>query len=120
MPENLLLTNIFGLDTFVMAGWMKKSYGYDIITVVGDVSRVDVKLKFCKATVGAAARSSPMSLYDTTVARYDSATTLDHARLNGIIEIWAMPTVVANARKRDRFSKTFPDKVAAKSTAQAP
>ena len=67
----------------------------------------EVRLKIYKGTVRVVGRTSPMSLYDTALATYDSATTFDQTWSNGFIEIWAMPTVVANARKREHTSNTF-------------
>ena len=60
----------------------------------------DVRLKTYKGSVQVVGRSSPMSLYDNALATYSASTTFDQTWSNGFIEIWAMPTVVANARKR--------------------
>jgi argininosuccinate synthase len=75
----------------------------------------EVKLKVYKGTVSVVARSSPMSLYDVGLATYDASTTFDQTWSNGFIEIWSMPTVVANARNREHSRQ----KVAAKATPQA-
>ena len=53
-----------------------------------------------------------MSLYDTALATYDSSSTFDQTWSNGFIEIWAMPTVVANIRKRQQQSEPLAAKVA--------
>jgi len=54
-------------------------------------------------------RSSPFSLYGTALATYDE----------GFIEIWAMPTVVANARRREHSARPTQHGVAPKATSQA-
>jgi argininosuccinate synthase len=79
----------------------------------------EVKLKAYKGAVTVVGRTSPLSLYDTALATYDASTTFDQTWSNGFIEIWAMPTVVANARKRIQPNKPMQYKVAAKATAQA-
>jgi argininosuccinate synthase len=47
-------------------------------------------------------RTSPISLYDTALATYDAPFPFDQTWSKGFIEIWTMPTVVTNARKRQR------------------
>jgi len=79
----------------------------------------EVKLKAYKGAITVIGRTSPMSLYDTALATYDASTTFDQTWSNGFIEIWAMPTVVANARKREHPNKPIQPKVAAKATTQA-
>jgi argininosuccinate synthase len=79
----------------------------------------EVKLKAYKGAITVVGRTSPMSLYDTALATYDASTTFDQTWSNGFIEIWAMPTVVANARKREHHEKPIQPKVAAKATTQA-
>ncbi len=69
----------------------------------------DVRLKIYKGSVQVVGRSSPMSLYDTALATYDGSSTFDQSWSNGFIEIWAMPTVVANARSRQHQSKLLQD-----------
>jgi argininosuccinate synthase len=64
----------------------------------------EVRLKAFKGSVQVVGRSSPMSLYDTALATYDGSSTFDQTWSNGFIEIWAMPTVVANIRKRQQQS----------------
>jgi len=46
-----------------------------------------------------------MSLYEPALATYDSSSTFDQSWSNGFIQIWAMPTVVANARKRQQQTR---------------
>ena len=62
----------------------------------------EVKVKVYKGAVRVVGRSSPLSLYDTGLATYDASTTFDQTWSHGFIEIWAMPTVVANARTRQQ------------------
>lgn len=62
----------------------------------------EVRLKVFKGSVQVVGRSSPMSLYDSVLATYDGTSTFDQTWSTGFIEIWAMPTVVANIRKRQR------------------
>jgi argininosuccinate synthase len=79
----------------------------------------EVKIKAYKGAVTIVGRSSPLSLYDTGLATYDASTTFDQTWSQGFIEIWAMPTVVANARRREHPGKALQAKVAAKATPQA-
>ena len=78
----------------------------------------EIRLKIFKGSVSVVGRMSPLSLYDTALATYDASSTFDQTWSNGFIEIWAMPTVVANARKREHLSKALSHKVAPKATAQ--
>ncbi len=78
----------------------------------------EVKMKAYKGGAKVVGRSSPFSLYDTGLATYDASTTFNQVWSQGFIEIWAMPTVVANARKRERLGKPIPYNVAEKATAQ--
>ncbi len=66
-----------------------------------------VKLKLYKGSAQVVGRSSPMSLYDNSLATYDVGSTFDQAWSNGFIEIWSMPTVVANATKRKAVSRVI-------------
>src|SRR6266581_4924822 len=59
-----------------------------------------VQLKLYKGSFQIVGRTSPMSLYDPNLATYTATSTFDQSWSNGFIQIWAMPTVVANARKR--------------------
>jgi len=77
----------------------------------------EVKLKAYEGAV--VGRTSHFSLYDTALATYDVSTTFDQTWSNGFIEIWAMPTAVANARIREHSNKLMQVKVAAKATTQA-
>lgn len=65
----------------------------------------EVRLKVYKGSVQVVGRSSPMSLYDTALVTYSGASTFDQSWSNGFIEIWGMPTVVANIRSRQHRSK---------------
>jgi len=59
-----------------------------------------VQMKLYKGSFQIVGRTSPMSLYDPNLATYTATSTFDQSWSNGFIQIWAMPTVVANARKR--------------------
>jgi argininosuccinate synthase len=72
----------------------------------------EVRLKLYKGSLQIVGRSSPMSLYDTVLATYDGTSTFDQTWSNGFIEIWAMPTVVANTRRRQQQSKPLAPKAA--------
>ncbi len=71
----------------------------------------EVRMKLYKGSVQVVGRKSPMSLYEPDLATYDSSSTFDQSWSKGFISIWAMPTVVANARKRQQQSKYFNDKL---------
>ena len=73
-----------------------------------------VRLKIYKGSAQVVGRTSPLSLYDTALATYNASSTFDQTWSNGFIEIWAMPTVVANARKRQQQSKILHNGVAQK------
>lgn len=76
----------------------------------------EVRLKLYKGSAKVVGRTSPMSLYDTALATYDASTTFDQTWSNGFIEIWAMPTVVANTRTRMHEAERITDKIAPKPT----
>jgi argininosuccinate synthase len=65
----------------------------------------EVRLKIYKGSAQVVGRNSPMSLYDTELATYSLSSPFDQSWSNGFIEIWAMPTVVANVRARQHPSK---------------
>jgi len=73
-----------------------------------------VRLKIYKGSAQVVGRTSPLSLYDAALATYSASSTFDQTWSNGFIEIWAMPTVVANARKRQQQSKILHNGVAPK------
>lgn len=56
----------------------------------------DVKIKMYKGGMQVVGRSSPMSLYDLGLATYDRGTTFDQKWSAGFIEIWGLPSTVAN------------------------
>ena len=67
-----------------------------------------VRLKLYKGTAQVVGRSSPLSLYDTDLATYNASSTFNQAWSEGFIQVWGMPTVVANIRRRqnrDRILK---------------
>jgi argininosuccinate synthase len=70
-----------------------------------------IRLKLYKGSVHVVGRSSPMSLYDHDLATYNGESTFNQAWSSGFIQIWGMPTVVANARKRQQQAKLLPQQV---------
>lgn len=64
-----------------------------------------VRLKLYKGTALVVGRSSPLSLYDTDLATYNASSTFDQAWSEGFIQIWGMPTVVANIRDRQNRNR---------------
>jgi len=59
----------------------------------------EVKLKLYKGGCWVAGRSSPMSLYDKNLATYEVETSFNQAHAEGFIELWGLPTKVANILK---------------------
>jgi argininosuccinate synthase len=59
----------------------------------------EVKMKMYKGRCWAVARSSPMSLYDKNLATYEVETDFNQAYAEGFIELWGLPTKVANILK---------------------
>ncbi len=68
----------------------------------------EVRLKVYKGSAQVVGRDSPMSLYSSELATYSGSSTFDQSWGSGFIEIWAMPTVFANVRKREQESKILP------------
>jgi argininosuccinate synthase len=64
-----------------------------------------VKVKLYKGGLQVVGRSSPMSLYDLNLATYNIETTFDQTSSAGFIELWGLPTKVANALKRKAMAK---------------
>ena len=60
----------------------------------------DVKVKLYRGGLRIVGRSSPLSLYDLNLATYDIKTTFDQSLSAGFIELWGLPTKVANELKR--------------------
>jgi argininosuccinate synthase len=60
----------------------------------------EVKVKLYKGGLKVVGRSSPFSLYDFNLATYDIGTTFDQSSSAGFIELWGLPTRVANILKR--------------------
>lgn len=58
-----------------------------------------VRLKLYAGGFLIVGRSSPYSLYDLSLATYDIRTTFDQSWSKGFIEIWGLPTVIANILK---------------------
>jgi argininosuccinate synthase len=59
----------------------------------------EVKMKLYKGGFGVVGRSSPLSLYDKDLATYDVKTSFDQSHAEGFIELWGLPTKVANILK---------------------
>ncbi len=59
----------------------------------------EVKLKLYKGHCGVVGRSSSMSLYDKNLATYEVETSFNQAHAEGFIELWGLPTKVANILK---------------------
>ena len=59
----------------------------------------EVKMKLYKGRCWAAARSSPMSLYSKNLATYEVETDFNQSYAEGFIELWGLPTKVANILK---------------------
>ena len=64
-----------------------------------------VRIKLYKGTAQVVGRSSPLSLYDTDLATYKGSSTFNQDWSEGFIQIWGMPTVVANIRARQAQSR---------------
>ncbi len=60
----------------------------------------EVKAKLYKGCLRIVGRSSSMSLYDKDLATYNIGTTFDQSFSAGFIELWGLPTRVANALKK--------------------
>jgi argininosuccinate synthase len=59
----------------------------------------EVKVKLYKGGFSVMGRSSPFSLYDRNLATYDVKTSFDQSHAEGFIELWGLPTKVANILK---------------------
>jgi argininosuccinate synthase len=59
----------------------------------------EVKVKLYKGGFSVMGRSSPLSLYDRNLATYDVKTSFDQSHAEGFIELWGLPTKVANILK---------------------
>jgi len=60
----------------------------------------EVKIKMYKGAFHTVGRSSSLSLYDLNLATYNIESTFDQSSSAGFIELWGLPTRVANALKR--------------------
>jgi len=65
----------------------------------------EVKIKLYKGGLQVVGRSSPNSLYDKDLATYNIETTFDQSSSAGFIELWGLPTKVANALKKKGKAK---------------
>jgi len=60
----------------------------------------EVREKLYKGSMHIVGRSSPLSLYDYNLATYNIGTTFDQSSSAGFIELWGLPTRVANVLKK--------------------
>lgn len=60
----------------------------------------EVKVKLYKGRCSIVGRSSKFSLYDLDLATYGAHTTFDQSWSSGFINIWGLPTKVANIKKK--------------------
>ena len=60
----------------------------------------EVKIKLYKGGFRIVGRSSPLSLYDLNLATYNIESKFDQASSKGFIELWGLPTRMANALKK--------------------
>ena len=60
----------------------------------------EVKIKLYKGGFHIVGRSSPLSLYDLNLATYNIESKFDQASSKGFIELWGLPTRMANALKK--------------------
>lgn len=58
-----------------------------------------VRVRLFKGTAAVVGRSSPNSLYDTSLSTYDKGDEFDHAAAKGFIYIWGLPLRAAAAAK---------------------
>ncbi len=62
----------------------------------------EVRVKLYKGSFRVVGRSSKFSLYNVDLATYGVKTTFDQMWSPGFIEIWGLPTKVANLKKRNQ------------------
>lgn len=63
-----------------------------------------VRIKFFKGTMRIVGRKSENSLYQYKLSTYDRASTFDQNAAVGFIELWGLPSIVANEKKLARKS----------------
>jgi argininosuccinate synthase len=68
-----------------------------------------VKVKLQKGTMRVVGRQSPNSLYQYKLSTYDSSSTFDQSSAVGFIQVWGLPSIVAN-EKRKQGSQRSSDK----------
>lgn len=68
----------------------------------------EVRIKLYKGGLRVVGRSSPMSLYDLSLATYGKETTFDQTWSEGFIELWGLPTRAANIAKSKGASHREP------------
>ena len=62
--------------------------------------RGEVRIKLYKGGLRVVGRSSPFSLYDLNLATYNIESRFDQASSKGFIELWGLPTRMANALRK--------------------
>ena len=62
----------------------------------------EVRMKLFKGRCWSTGRSSSMSLYDKNLATYEVETSFNQAHAEGFIELWGLPTKVANVLKEKK------------------
>ncbi len=67
-----------------------------------------VRVKLYKGGLRVVGRSSPYSLYDYNLATYEVSSTFDQSLAKGFIELWGLPTRVANEVMRKARSQPRP------------
>jgi argininosuccinate synthase len=60
----------------------------------------EVKMKLYKGCCWVVGRSSPMSMYDKNLATYDVETSFNQIYAEGFIELWGLPSKIANLLKK--------------------
>jgi len=60
----------------------------------------EVRIKLYKGGFQIVGRSSPLSLYDLNLATYNIESKFDQSSSKGFIELWSLPTRMANALKK--------------------
>jgi argininosuccinate synthase len=60
----------------------------------------EVKMKLYKGRCWVVGRSSPISMYDKNLATYDVETSFNQTHAEGFIELWGLPTKIANVLKK--------------------
>jgi argininosuccinate synthase len=65
----------------------------------------DVRMKMQGGRAVVTGRRSEESLYDFSLATYDTGDTFDQSLAKGFIELWALPSKIASRRDANRGKK---------------